>query len=132
MNDDPSTMRELLYGRDETDLGKFSLADIADPNEEDEPVTVVARVHDRGSPLYSEGVYEVVRTHEYDPISKQLDTPTTMSAEELADEHMPRKPRRRMAVPSLKGQYLTVKEHQPDRDSVGRTSMIPVEYVIST
>lgn len=130
MVENPKTMHELLYEKDDTSFDNFTLDDIEDPEESDDPVTVVARVHDRGSPLYNEGVYEVLRKYEYKPISEQVEKGTTMKPEELAEEYMPRKPRRRMAYPSLRGQYLRVREHRPDR-TTGRTSVIPVEYVIS-
>ena len=108
MNDSSDTMRELLYEQDGTALDNFSLSDIPEPNDRDEPVTVVARVQDRGSPLCSEGVYNVVQKHDYEPIAAQLDEPTEMSPDTLAEEYMPRRPRRRYAYPSLRGQYLTV------------------------
>lgn len=131
MVEDPKTMHQLLYEQDDTSLASFTLDDIDDPNSSDDPVTVVARVNSRGSPLYKEGVYEVLAKFDYEPISEQVDKGTTMTPSELAEEYMPRKPRRRMAYPSLRGEYLRVKPHQPNSSSRSRVSIIPIEHVIS-
>jgi hypothetical protein len=60
-----------------------------------------------------------------------------MKKEEVLQK-MPNNARRRQAVPSIKGQYLTVKEcslekkENGDYDikTVGKTHVIPVEFVI--
>ena len=118
-------------------LGNHRLTDVGVSSGfgSDEPekwVYVRARTSSRDAPLYSEGIYRVLSTTDGDPLE-----PGVSTTDDILDE-MPRGPRRRMAVPSPHGEYLSVVEVRPDEQgdgtveprTGGQSSVIPVEYVI--
>jgi len=141
------TLSEVLY--DDENLGNYSLSDICsgkisyDIGDEPEKWCFVrAQTGDRGVMIKSRGVYVVLRTKKYDRLIENLDTEgketNHFKMSEIVDA-MPRKERRSKVAPSIKGEYLTVKEVQGYENSDGRidiqkssgfTSDIPVEYVI--
>lgn len=128
---------------DDNKLGNVSLKQVppvesafadTDPNEW---VFVRARTATRDAPLYSEGIYRVLKTLSAPPL---VDEGVESLTENEVLERMPDGPESRMAVPSIKGEYLTVKEIKPDEtedghvypETYGKTTVIPVEYVIET
>lgn len=141
------TLSEVLY--DDESLGNYSLSDICsrkisyDIGDDPEKWCFVrAQTGDRGVMIKSRGIYVVLRTKKYDRLIENLDTEgketNHFKTSEIVDA-MPRKERRSNVAPSIRGEYLTVKEVLGREDSEGRvkvqkssgfTSDIPVEYVI--
>lgn len=141
------TLSEVLY--DDNKLGNYSLSDICsrrisyDIGDDPEQWCFVrSQTGDRGVMIKSRGIYVVLRTKKYDRLIENLQTDDKetnhFKTSEIVDA-MPRKERRSKVAPSIKGEYLSIKEVQGYEDSDGRisiekssgfTSDIPVEYVI--
>lgn len=132
-------MRELTDEYfDDAALGDYTVADIETPQGSSDPSDwsyVYARTGTRNSQLFSTGMYRVLSTVRDTPLAQ--DAVEVVSTDDILDR-MPDGPRSRMAVPSLHGQYLTVKEvHPTEHDdgrveprTTGRSAVIPIEYVI--
>lgn len=121
-------INELFYRFGDFNLANYSLSDI-DSIEDNNEVTVYAVVKERGSPIYSDGVYEVKRTYDRKPITEKINAPKTMKKENLIDL-MPNRIKSKKAVLSARGQYIDVIEHNPNGRNIGRTYCIPVEFII--
>jgi hypothetical protein len=125
---------------DESHLDNYSIDDIKKPStgisstEPEEWSFVRARTMSRGVGLYSEGLCRVLSVTSGSPLT---DSTEVISTDEVLDR-MPKGPKERKSVPSLKGDYLTVKEVRPEENedgtveprTKGRTSVIPIEFVI--
>lgn len=141
------TLSKVLY--DDEKLGSYSLSDICSGKISydigDDPkkwVFVRAQTGDRGVMIKSRGIYVVLRTKKYNRLIENLDTESRetnhFKISEIVDS-MPLKERQSKVVPSIQGEYLTVKEVQGSEKSNGRVEIqkssgfasdIPVEYVI--
>lgn len=142
MTDDTIDLHDHFFG-DRPEFGETRLDAIEAVGEtgfgqkaDDEWAYVHARTQDRGCMVYSEGIYRVLTTTRDRPLRERLDGPVADTDEVV--EAMPKQPRDRQAVPSPSGEYLSVKKvaarEQPDGtievDTTGRSTTIPVEYVI--
>lgn len=135
-------MAKNLYEEyfNESHLDNYKMSDIEKPDNglsSTEPENwsfVHARTMSRGVSLYSEGLYRVLSTTSGKPLT---DSTEIINIDEVLDR-MPRGPRERKSIPSMKGDYLTVKEVKPRENedgtvepyTTGRTSVIPIEFVI--
>lgn len=141
------TLSDLLY--DEKFLANHSLSDVCDHRISfdigDEPKDwnyVRARAGVRGNPLFSQGIYVILRTKKYRSLKEELGSDHKDTAHYTSDEiidAMPRKERRFQVVPSRRGEYMTINEVRAREmedgrieveRSAGHSSDIPVEFVI--
>lgn len=143
------TLSDLLYDSDE--LGNYTLDEITNAcisfDLADDPrqwTYVRAQTGDRGCMIKDTDMHVVLRTKTYKPLLDELqatvDNETNHYTLSECVDAMPRKMKRNSAVPSIRGEYLTIKKIRGfERDdgrirvekSSGFASTIPVEYVIS-
>lgn len=141
-----NTLSEVIY---DDKLGQYDLESITSErisgNLPDNPkkwTYVRARTGNRGVPIKSTGMHVVLKTKSHRTLIKELerkfDSETDHYKPEQCEEAMPGKMRKNKVQPSVRGEYLTVKdiegrEKEDGRIEVvksGRLSRIPVEYVI--
>jgi hypothetical protein len=119
-------------------LASHTLDDVDEPERNTTPDNwsfVRARDSTRGVGMYSEGLYRVTSKTSGKPITSEVTE--TVDIDTLVDR-MPSSPRKRKAIPSIRGEYLTIKEVRGSEnadgtisvETIGRTSVIPVEYVL--
>lgn len=122
---------------DDATLDQVSLSDLnfsksnRNTDDPEEWAYVRSRTGTRDTLLYSEGVYKVLNVTSDDPIEDDV------SEERILDQ-MPLKMKRNQVVPSLAGDYATLKEvttHEADDGTVtlrtiGRVKYVPIEYVL--
>lgn len=143
------TLSEVLY---DDELAQYDLESITSEkisyNLSDNPKNwtyVRARTGDRGVPIKSTGTHVVLETKSHKPLIEELerkfDSDTSHYKLSQCVEAMPRRMRRNKVQPSVRGEYLTVKEIRGREKENGRievvkssgfSSTIPVEYVIET
>lgn len=141
------TLSEVLY---DDELAQYDLESITSEKISyglsDNPkdwTYVRARTGDRGVPIKSTGIRVVLETRSHKPLinklEKKFDSETSHYELSQCVEGMPRRMRRNKVQPSIRGEYLTVKEVRGREKENGRievekssgfSSKIPVEYVI--
>jgi hypothetical protein len=141
------TLSEVLY---DDELGQYDLESITSekisynlPDEPEKWTYIRARAGDRGVPIKSTGIHVVLETKSHksliEELERKFDSDTSHYKLSQCVEAMPRRMRRNKVQPSVRGEYLTIKEVRGREKEDGRievvkssgfSSKIPVEYVI--
>lgn len=119
-------LNEQYFNEDE--LGNYTLEDIEEDFAE-------CKVMTRDTPIYSQGIYKILYKNNY---KKLIQEKVETLEKDTILEKMPNNARKRKSVPSIQGQYLTVKEctlqkkdnGEYDVKTIGNTHVIPVEFII--